>query len=535
MTRSFSFFLARRYLRPKRTSVSVITVICIAGVALAVWILLVVIAVMAGFAERAKELILGYESHVFVEIRPDLVGPPYPMHQWREIAERVRDAPGVRAVEPVVEGFVLADAFDRRAAYRMRAFPADDPWVREQIELEAGELALEASDSAVVSDHVAASLGLILGDTLTLYSQGHIDQVIEAFDEVEREPLASTHAGELRGLLDRLEEAGQGGSPPEGFVSLDDAALRATVSSLDNLLRGERRPSEAGTLRDVLAVFSSGQASDGRVLIDRAQALDAFAALDALTQPPDEDEDRRALDQIKELVLPKEVVVTGIFKQPPAPNAPSLFVPLHIGQELYSLGDTIHSLTIRTDDPYQARGVAEAVATRLPPGYASLPWMERPGLKGYFYALANERRMMYFALACVMVVAGFCIMVTMITTTVEKSKQIGVMKALGARKVQIVAVFVIQGTLVGVLGVVVGLIAAALTLHFRDQIQAALGAVGMDPFPAETYQLDRIPALLTLTDITIIGIGAFVLSSLAALPPAWLVARLEPAKALRKE
>ena len=274
---------------------------------------------------------------------------------------------------------------------------------------------------------------------------------------------------------------------------------------------------------------------NGLVIYDKAPMKDVFENLDAIAKAPVETDKQAALDSIKELVLPKELVVTGIFEQPPTPTAPGIFVPLHIGQELYSLGDSVHTIALRTPDAYAAKPVAAAIQAVLPQGLTAFPWMERPDLKHYFYALANERRMMYFALFMIMIVAAFCIMVTMITITVEKAKEIGVMKALGAREAQIVNVFLLQGMLVGAIGAACGLAMAALTLRFRDQIQAALGAIGMDPFPANAYGLDRIPALLAPGDMAVICGGAFVLCSLAALPPAWMVARLDPAKALRKE
>jgi len=537
MKRNFSIFLARRYLRPKRTSVSVITLICVTGVALGVGILLLVIAVMAGFAERAKELILGYEAHVFIEVYPDPEGPPFPMPHWRGIADKARGVPGVTAVQPMVEGFVLADANGRRAAYRMRAFPGDDPVVRRQTELREGTLDLDKGDCAVVSDLVSLGLGVGIGDKITLYSQGHLDKVIESFEEAERDPISKTHRQTLVDLLDRIEKAGKGRPAPDGRIALEDAVVGDALATLERILgEAERKPSERAALEEARVFLeSAGEPADGAVLFPKQLLGDHFARLDEVAQAPPETDKDAALRNIKELVLPKELVITGIFTQPPAPTAPSMFVPLHIGQELYTLGDTVHSIGLRTADAYRAKEVAAAAQKGLPEGCVALPWMDRPGLKPYFYALANERRMMYFVLFFIMVVAAFCIMVTMITITVEKAKQIGVMKALGAMESQIVAVFVFHGTVVGLLGAGAGVALAALILRFRDQIQAALARVNMDPFPADAYGLERIPALLTPWDIAVVCVGAFLLSSLASFIPAWNVARLDPAKALRKE
>ncbi len=545
MSLDFSFFLARRYLRPKRNSVSVITLICIAGVTLGVWIMLVVIAVMAGFAQRAQELLLGFEAHVFVENRLTPDGPPFPLSNWQDLADLLESEPGVSAVQPMVEGLVLADAFGRRSAYRMRAFPDDNPVIREQIQLREGSLDL-GEGGAVVSGHVAVALGVGLGDTITLYSQGHLDQVVEAFQEAEREPVSRRHGDTLLALLEDLESDAQ--AHPTGddkTVSLASSMVGRTGGTiLEILSEQERRPSEQEALFLALDLFSLHEAgidegapddADERLPFPRDWFIEVFQELDRVAQAPPETDQQAALDRIKQLVLPKELEITGIFDQPPTPTSPSIFVPLHIGQELYSLEDSIHTIALRTGDPYRAVSAARAIMPALPPDLLAIPWMERPDLKLYFQALANERRMMYFALFCIMIVASFCIMVTMITITVEKAKEIGVMKALGARESQIVRVFLLQGMIVGLIGALIGLGLAATTLTFRDEIQIFLGLFGMDPFPAAIYDLERIPALLRSFDIAVICGGAFLLCSLAALPPAWLVARLDPAAALRKE
>jgi lipoprotein-releasing system permease protein len=538
MRRNFSLFLARRYLRPKRHAVSVITLICVAGVALGVWIMLVVIAIMSGFTQQTKDLLLKFEAHVFVEDRVDMDSPPYPMSGWREVAEKLKTIPQVKAVQPMVEGMVLADANGRRDAQRMRAFPGDDPVVKAETKLLEGTLDLEQGDCAVISHVVARSLGVGLGDTITLYSQGHLDQVLEAFHEAERDPVSKNHGDKLKALLAEFDTEAKANRREKAeemavTVVLAEKLIRWISDVLDT---GSLKPSERTILEGAMIFLANeGEAQSALAVYPREPARMMFTDLDAIANAPVESDNKDALAEIKELVLPKELKITGIFEQPPTRTSPTVFVPLHIGQELYSLGDTVHSIALRGSDPYEAKPTAEAVQPFLPEGLIALPWMERPDLKQYFLALANERRLMYFSLFMIIVVAAFCIMVTMITITVEKAKEIGVMKALGAREGQIVNVFLIQGMIVGFIGAICGLGLAGLTIRFRDQVQAFLGHFGLDPFPAATYGLDRIPALLTGTDIAWICGGAFFLCSLAALPPAWMVARMDPGRALRKE
>jgi lipoprotein-releasing system permease protein len=168
----------------------------------------------------------------------------------------------------------------------------------------------------------------------------------------------------------------------------------------------------------------------------------------------------------------------------------------------------------------------------LPPGWYTESWTQRHEQR--FAAIRNERVMMYFLLSTIILVAAFSTMNTMITVTVQKRHEIGVMKALGARVSQIVWVFLLQGMIVGFIGAVAGLGLGMLTLAGRNSARAWLADnFNISIFSEQTYGISEIPAELVGTDVAVICIGAFVLCALAALPPAYMVARLDPAKALR--
>jgi len=539
LKRNFSLFLALRYLKPERTPVSIITVICIAGVALGVWVLTTVISVMNGFEARATELLLGYEGHVFIENRPTPHSPPHPFIDWRPIVEKLGDDPEVISLSPVVEGLVLADAHGRRNAFRMRAIQETDPEAAEY-QIEKGTHELTTENSALISNHVRDSLGIDIGDNFTLYSQGHLELVTEAFQEAERDPLSKDHAETLQNLLETID-TGVREFPldDDDLVSLPPETVEQISLTIESMLdEAPRKPGEQRRLVELenFLWMPLGTGPENRYLYEKTALAVHFANIRDIAEAPPETDPEKALEEIKELVFPIELEVVGIYKQPPNVTAVSIIIPLHLGQELYGLSgyDAVHSISIRTPDPYDAQASAARLQQGLPPGLSAIAWMKRPDLERFFYGLANERRMMYFALFCIMVVAAFCIMVTMITITVEKTHEIGVMKALGARESQIVWVFLAQGMVVGFVGALSGLGLGWLTVHFRLQIQKGLSAIGWDPFPADIYDLEEIPALMTLDDIVFISTGAFILCSLAALPPAWMVARLDPAKALRK-
>ena len=240
-------------------------------------------------------------------------------------------------------------------------------------------------------------------------------------------------------------------------------------------------------------------------------------------------------DRVRELTesikTPKDLIVTGIFDS--VRYGEMILVPLEIGQDLYELGTDVHGLSVELDDPFIADIVnRESINEIIPTGWQSQTWIERN--KQLFATIRNERGMMYFVLFFIILVAAFSTMNTMITVTVQKRHEIGVMKALGAKISQIVGVFIGQGLIVGFIGSISGLAAGSLVLYYRNAIRGILSKnLGVEIFPEEMYGVAEIPAQIIPSDITIICLGAFVLCTLAALPPAYMVARLDPAKALR--
>ena len=428
LQRSFPLFLAARYLKPKRTFLSIITLISVIGVMLGVTVLILVIAVMTGFDRELQRKVLGFEAHVFITNEEIL-------RDWRPLAEQVEKTEGVVAVAPFVQGPVIVEFQGRRLAPKIRGV---DP----EAELRVTDLSKVMVDgtfnldgeSTVLGIKLAESLGVHVGDKLTVYSPGSLGDILDELNKVEQ----------------------NGG-------------------------------------------------------------------------------DKATLAELREMVLPAELTVTGIFESGRyLYDSEFLFVPLHMGQELYTLGDDVHGLTVRLNDPYGAPAVKEKVNSLIEPPTMALTWMDMNA--ELFSAIRMERNVMFFILMFIVIVAAFGIMNTLITVTVQKTREIGILKALGATTSQIVWVFLAQGMVVGFIGNLAGLGAGMALVRWRNEFKDWLATtLNIQIFPADVYQFSEIPAEVVPGDVAIICVSAFVICSLAALIPAWSAARMDPVKALRSE
>ncbi|RYD72072.1 MAG: ABC transporter permease, partial [Verrucomicrobiaceae bacterium] len=197
-------------------------------------------------------------------------------------------------------------------------------------------------------------------------------------------------------------------------------------------------------------------------------------------------------------------------------------------------GDDLHGLTVKTEEPYTAPAVKEILLKQFPPPIQVDTWIDLN--KQLFDAIAMERNVMFFLLLFIVIVAAFGIMNTLITVTVQKTREIGIMKALGATTSQIVWIFLAQGMVVGFFGNITGLAAGMSLIRWRNELKEWLArTLNIEIFPAGVYQFAQIPAEVVPRDVAIICISAFVICSLAALIPAYSAARLDPVKALRYE
>ncbi len=404
----FSLFLALKYLKPKRTFVSVITVISILGVMLGVAVLIIVLSVMSGFDHMWRDKILSFNAHITVNHHRAL-------DDVEDLLTAIESVPGVQAAAPYVEGLVFMQHGDRIFTPLLRGI---DPVYEVRVSrvpehMVAGHFDVEYEEIIMGRD-LALQMGVRLGDSILVYS-------------------------------------------PQSFISPD------------------------------------------------------------------------------EIRLPEELTVVGIYELGMWDfDMGYTLTSIGMAQELYGRETGVQAIHVMTDEPYRAHLVADRLQEHLGPHYEVRTWMELN--RQLFAALRVEKNMMFFLLIFITIVAAFGITNTLITLTVQKTREIGLLKSLGFSSGSIMRVFFWQGWIEGVLGTLLGIGTGLLILRYRNDLMFWLSTqFGWELFPKELYHLSEIPASTSSFDILLIAISVMVICTLAGVVPAYRAASLDPARALRNE
>jgi lipoprotein-releasing system permease protein len=409
-------FLAMRYLRPRRTFVSVITVLSFLGVTLGVMVLIVVLSVMGGFRENLDKRIIGFNAHITVTNGSII-------YDADQVVAQIEKDPEVVAASPIIRGPVLVEHDNRETFAYIKSVPetGEDP-------------VLPLKQFLVMGDYE------LMGDSVIVGSEWSRENAAFPGDKVDLFGPAQAHS-----LLDHSEKN------------------HVILSPEEPMIRG---------------VFKTGQ-----------------------------------YDYDQNFML----------------------VSTEMAQRLYGITDGgFQAIAVRLKDSEQAEAVKERLNKVLAPPLEARTWMDDN--RDLFNAIATERVVMTFILFFVMLVAAFGLCSTLITITVQKSREIGLMKALGANDLQVCGVFLFHGVVVGVVGAVCGTICGLVLLHYRNPFRVFLmQTFHIDVFSSKVYGQPDIPAVINPTNVAVIAASAVVICVLAALLPALNAARLAPARALRYE
>lgn len=421
----FELLIALRYLRPKRTFVSIITVISILGVMLGVAVLIIVISVMSGFDSDLREKFFGFSAHL--KILPRYQSET--MQNYALVAATVASNKAVKGVSPFIVG---------------------------QVVIETQPLSGKSSFLAPV----------------------------------------------VRGI---------------------DPQTERTVSRLaTNIIEGEFDVSRRGLL------IGTGMADSLRVRVGDSVSVYSARQLESLRQQKNGEREK--------VSPPDDFEIRGIFDAGYYEfNSMIAIASLESAQRFNDLeeSDSVSGLTVALHDPYRANSMARELELELGGDYVVTTWLQDSPL---MMAVLVEKNVMTYTLFFIVLVAAFGICCTLITFIMMKTREIGLLKAIGATSRQIMCVFLFQSLIVSVLGILAGLGLGWLAVTYRNEFLHFLrDRTGAELFPASIYGFSELPALIMPSDLLVICGGSLVICLIAAAFPAWHASRLNPVEALRHE
>lgn len=231
----------------------------------------------------------------------------------------------------------------------------------------------------------------------------------------------------------------------------------------------------------------------------------------------------------------KRFIVAGIFDSGFYEYDSSVaYISLKEAQAFLRLGEKVTGLEIRVSDIYRADKMAREIENRLGLPYWARHWMEMN--KNLFSALKMEKIAMFIILSLIVLVAAFNIITALIMIVMEKTRDIAILKSLGATSQDIMKIFMYQGTIIGVLGTTVGVLIGLLVARNVTSIARFLErSLGIPIFPGDVYYLTELPSRVNYGDVTLIVIGSILLCVLATIYPSRRAAKIDPAEALRYE
>jgi lipoprotein-releasing system permease protein len=231
----------------------------------------------------------------------------------------------------------------------------------------------------------------------------------------------------------------------------------------------------------------------------------------------------------------KRFLVVGIFDSGFYEYDSTLaFISLKDCQEFLNMGERVTGVEIRVKDIYKADVIAKAIERKLGFPYWARHWMEMN--KNLFAALRLEKRVMFIILSLIVLVAAFNIITTLIMVVMEKSKDIAILKSMGATAKSIMKIFILQGVIIGAIGTLLGAVGGITVALNLSRISVFVeNLLGIKILPGDVYYLNELPSRVNYGDVSIIIAGSLLICFLSTIYPSWRASKLDPAEALRYE
>jgi lipoprotein-releasing system permease protein len=231
----------------------------------------------------------------------------------------------------------------------------------------------------------------------------------------------------------------------------------------------------------------------------------------------------------------KRFRVTGIFNTGMFEYDSTLaYVALGEAQSFLGMGDTVTGIQLKVADVYKTAEIVRNINSNIGFPYYARDWMQMN--KNILFALKTEKMVMFIILTLIVLVAAFGIASTLFMVVMEKTKDIAILKSMGATGRSIMRIFVLEGLIIGVTGTLFGVMGGLLVaLNLETIVSFIQRVTGFELFSKDVYYLDRFPSLVIPGDVLLISVTAVIISFVATLYPSWQASRMAPAEALRYE
>ncbi|HVY22412.1 MAG TPA: lipoprotein-releasing ABC transporter permease subunit [Steroidobacteraceae bacterium] len=210
------------------------------------------------------------------------------------------------------------------------------------------------------------------------------------------------------------------------------------------------------------------------------------------------------------------------------------YIHLQDAQRLFRFGDSVSGLRLKLDDVFKAQQIAVNIARELGGGYYVDDWTRKHA--NFFRSIAMTKSMMFLILLLVVAVAAFNVVATLVMVVKDKQSDIAILRTLGSSPRSVLAVFILQGMLIGLIGTMGGIVlGTVLSWNLESIIHGLEHLFNTHFMDAKLYFMSDLPACVEWHDVLKIGSVAFGMCCVSTLYPAWRAARTEPAKALRRD
>ena len=376
----------------------------------------------------------------------------------------------------------------------------------------------------------------VLGVALGVASLIIVLSVMNGFDREIREKIIGTYAHVIvsRGdgisdpaeLISRLESV-PGVKSASGFIT-GQAVLRKDETVAGIILKGIDPEKESEVTEVIEYTASAGEHLEGQTIILGSELMKnndiAVGDIVEILVP------YSAMDMQKARLKVIGSFTSGRYDY----DANIAVIGLDTGRKLFRTGDSITGVGLRVENEMDPSSVKLSLQSMLRYPYVVKTWMDLD--RNLMMALALEKKMMFIILALIVMVACFNISGSLIMMVMEKTRDIGILKAIGANSRGISLIFLLEGAMIGLLGITAGGISGVFIARKVNVVVGFIERVtGLTVFPSDVYYFTEIPVKVSMPDVCSVIFVAMILTLAAGIYPAWKASRLDPVEAIRYE